>query len=145
MTQFASFINAGPTLEGLTQYPPLTYICVSKLGQHVWCNSLSPVLRQASTWTNTDFPDNKVHGTNMGPTWVLSAPGGPHVCPINLAIRLLLFGPMITNFQVMNWRPVAHGHYLSQCPLDPQKQTSETKYKYCTKISPDYVVCNCDI
>ena len=26
----------------------------------------------------------------MGPTWVLSAPGGPHVGPINLAIRIVL-------------------------------------------------------
>ena len=32
-------------------------------------------------------PDSKVCGTNMGPTWVLSAPGEPHVGPINLAIR----------------------------------------------------------
>ena len=31
-------------------------------------------------------PDSKVDGANMGPTWVLSAPGGPHVGPINLAI-----------------------------------------------------------
>ena len=31
--------------------------------------------------------DNKVHGANMGPTWVLSAPYGPHVGPTNLAIR----------------------------------------------------------
>ena len=31
--------------------------------------------------------DSKVHGTNMGPTWVLSAPDGPHVGPMNLAIR----------------------------------------------------------
>ena len=34
------------------------------------------------------FPDGKVHGTNMGPTWVLSAPDGPHVGPMNLAIRV---------------------------------------------------------
>ena len=33
-------------------------------------------------------PDSKVHGANMGPTWVLSAPDGPHVDPINLAIRV---------------------------------------------------------
>ena len=26
-------------------------------------------------------PDSKVHGANKGPTWVLSAPGGPHVGP----------------------------------------------------------------
>ena len=32
-------------------------------------------------------PDSKVHGSYMGPTWVLSAPDGPHVGPMNLAIR----------------------------------------------------------
>ena len=32
-------------------------------------------------------PDSKDHGANIGPTWVLSAPGGPHVGPMNLAIR----------------------------------------------------------
>ena len=32
-------------------------------------------------------PDSKVHGANMGPTWVLSAPDGPHVGSTNLAIR----------------------------------------------------------
>ena len=36
------------------------------------------------------YPDSKVHGANMGPTWVLSAPDGPHVGPMNLAIRVLL-------------------------------------------------------
>ena len=35
------------------------------------------------TWNN---PGCKVHGANMGPTWVLSAPDGPHVGPMNLAI-----------------------------------------------------------
>ena len=34
-----------------------------------------------------DILDSKVHVTNMGPTWVLSAPGGPHVGPMNFAIR----------------------------------------------------------
>ena len=33
------------------------------------------------------IPDSKVHGANMGPTWVLSAPDGPHVGPMNLAIK----------------------------------------------------------
>ena len=32
-------------------------------------------------------PDSKVHGANMGPAWVLSAPDWPHVGPMNLAIR----------------------------------------------------------
>ena len=36
-------------------------------------------------WLNL-VPDTKVHGANMGPAWVLSSPGGPHVGPMNLAI-----------------------------------------------------------
>ena len=36
---------------------------------------------------NTNNRDSKVHGANMEPTWVLSAPDGPHVGPMNLAIR----------------------------------------------------------
>ena len=35
------------------------------------------------------FPESKVHVTNMGPTWVLSAPGRPHAGPMNFAIRYL--------------------------------------------------------
>ena len=35
-----------------------------------------------------NLPDSKVHGANMGPTWVLLAPDGPHVAPMNLAIRV---------------------------------------------------------
>ena len=34
------------------------------------------------------LPNSKVHGANMGPTWVLPAPGGPRVGPLNLAIRI---------------------------------------------------------
>ena len=40
-----------------------------------------------ATWT---FPDSKVHGANMGPTWVLSAPDGPHVGRMNLVIRVAI-------------------------------------------------------
>ena len=32
-------------------------------------------------------PDSKVHGANMGPIWGRQDPGGPHVGPMNLAIR----------------------------------------------------------
>ena len=34
-----------------------------------------------------NIPDSKVHGAIMGPTWVMSVPDGPHVGPMNLAIR----------------------------------------------------------
>ena len=46
--------------------------------------------QRASNWKMLPFdviPDSKVRGANMGPTWVLSAPDGPHVGPMNLAIR----------------------------------------------------------
>ena len=33
------------------------------------------------------LPDSKDLGANMGPIWVLSAPDGPHVGPMNLAIK----------------------------------------------------------
>ena len=36
------------------------------------------------------YPDSKVHGANMGPSWVLLAPDGPHVDPMNLAIRVCI-------------------------------------------------------
>ena len=35
-----------------------------------------------------NYPDSKVHGANMGSTWVLSSPDGPHVGPMNRAIRV---------------------------------------------------------
>ena len=34
----------------------------------------------------TDNPDSKVHGANMGPIWGQQDPGGPHVGPMNFAI-----------------------------------------------------------
>ena len=37
---------------------------------------------------NHAYPDSKVHGANMGPTWVLPHPVGPHVGPMNLAIKV---------------------------------------------------------
>ena len=44
-------------------------------------------------WVNPVYcPGGKVHGANMGPTWVLSAPDGPHVGNMNLAIRVVYQG-----------------------------------------------------
>ena len=36
------------------------------------------------------IPNGKVHGANMGPTWVLSTPDGPYVGPMHLAIRVVI-------------------------------------------------------
>ena len=47
-------------------------------------------------WHETlSIPDSKVHWANMGPNWVLSAPDGPHVGPMSLAIRVLLGDPSV--------------------------------------------------
>ena len=35
------------------------------------------------------FPDNKVHGANMGPIWGRQDPDGPHVGPMNLAVWVI--------------------------------------------------------
>ena len=45
------------------------------------------MLKSGMDYVNKRGLDSKVRGANMGPIWVLSAPGGPHVSPINLAVR----------------------------------------------------------
>ena len=46
-------------------------------------------------------PDSKVHGSNMGPTWVMSAPDRPTVGPMNIAIRGASF--YHRNCAMWNW------------------------------------------
>ena len=59
------------------------------------------------------YPDSKVHETNMGPTLVLTAPDGPHVGPMNLAIRVCIphiskIGPMSKEHKKLD------GHYAKR-------------------------------
>ena len=46
-------------------------------------------------WLDT-YPDSKVHGANMGPTWGQQDPGGPNVGHVNLTIRVLAWTLFIT-------------------------------------------------
>ena len=48
------------------------------------------------------FPDSKVHGANMGPIWVLSAPDGPHVGPMSLAVRVFILHSYITRMVLLS-------------------------------------------
>ena len=66
-------------------------------------------------------PDNKVHGANIGPTWVLSAPDEPDVGPMNLGIRAtmhmgctLLCFKTSTRFQLLCICQVTHQWILTQ-------------------------------
>ena len=52
----------------------------------MWSIHLPQIHKSSFTNTGAIIPDSKVHGANMGPTWVLSAPDGPHVGPMNIAI-----------------------------------------------------------
>ena len=42
--------------------------------------------KEVSIGLGKGFPDSKVHGADMGPTWSRQDPGGPHVGPVNFAI-----------------------------------------------------------
>ena len=95
--------GAKPLSEPMIVSLPM-YICVtrpqwvnvkfSSWELMTWLQHISGCL-QTQRWLNIGIcmyrdqhlPDSKVRGATMGPTWVLSAPDGPHVGPMNLAIR----------------------------------------------------------
>ena len=45
----------------------------------------NPIKHRLETWRLRHIPDSKVHVAHVGPTWVLLAPGGPRVGPMNLS------------------------------------------------------------
>ena len=57
-------------------------------------------------WRN---PDSKVHGANMGPTWALSDPDGPHVAPMNLSIKEV---NRVWNYGTITYANVSCGYIL---------------------------------
>ena len=60
-------------------------VCVCMISPHTTClRCRRIVLRLCKV-----IPDSKVHGANMGPTWVLSAPGGPMLSPWTLLSGIL--------------------------------------------------------
>ena len=66
----------------------LTHICVTRLrwvkSLHLafpFCLTPTTMIVSVSVW---NIPDGKVHVSNMGPTWVLSAPDGPMLAPWTL-------------------------------------------------------------
>ena len=87
---------AGVKLASLTNNNYSRYECDGpifiEINAIMEIGSLSPAQsytqRQKTNIFPNDFPDSKFHGANMGPAWVLSAPDGPHVGPMNLAIRV---------------------------------------------------------
>ena len=56
-----------------------------------------------NVWISNNIPDSKVHEAYMGSTWGRQDQGGPHVSPMNLAIKDLtvLFG--FNKIQIRAW------------------------------------------
>ena len=65
----------------------LTKSSDAELWRFLWSvpeQTVEQTIERLVTWDA--IPDNKDHGANMAPTWVLSDPGRPQVGPMNLAI-----------------------------------------------------------
>ena len=83
--------------------------------------------------------DSKIHGANMGPSWVLSAPDEPHVGPMNLATG------EVTKIQSHLVLPPAeeHAQFVINQPTTWYSSTpSGIKiyvFSYCNKIWEDYI------
>ena len=54
------------------------------------------------------YPDSKVHGANMGPTWDRQDPDGPHVGPMNLAIWAVAIVPVSVRQPWRIWATKSH-------------------------------------
>ena len=79
-----------PVLTGVTLLQPRPY----EFSRPQYINQLCKWREHSGTEYMLTDPESKVHGANMGPTWVLSAPDGPYVGPMNLAIRICIYLPV---------------------------------------------------
>ena len=68
---------------------------------NVWKRSVT--VRHRKRWTDGKaYLDSNVHGANIGPIWDRQDPGGPHVGPMNLIIRVGL-SPSPTDIHIMTY------------------------------------------
>ena len=71
-----------------TPYSTIFLLFLSIVQQYFCC--FYPSIHYDQITIFQGYPDSKVHVANIGPTWVLLAPDGPHAGPMNLAIRVAL-------------------------------------------------------
>ena len=64
------------------------------------------------------YPDSKIPGANMGPTWVLSAPDGPHVGSRNLVIRVSIISDRVSHVSP----PTTYPYLLFHIHVSAEKQ-----------------------
>ena len=70
--------------ESLKLFMCLLFMCRMHSFNLLWPSEA--LWRHKSDSTMVQFPDSKVHGTNMGPIWGRQDRGGPHDGPMNFAI-----------------------------------------------------------
>ena len=86
--QVIIWTNGGYFTDACMRHSASTRWQCAKKGFHTITRNLEAVSLSAYllvSFSQLD-PASKVYGANMGPTWVLSAPDGSHVGPINFAI-----------------------------------------------------------
>ena len=102
-------------------------ITATKIFNRVWITSQKSLVKRAPVWikNNGCGPDNKVHGSNMGPTWVLSAPVGPHgPCYQGWSVSYLHWQSHSPRSCVIPLRAHWWGTTCHFPPLPPQVQVS---------------------
>ena len=84
------------------------FSCLIQVHHLHWWNEEKSKVNASCVWYHNNFKgnlshnihmyqDSNVHDANMGPTWVLSAPDGPHVGPMNLAIRVFIICNLVNH------------------------------------------------
>ena len=88
-----------------------TAYCLLKYFIFSWCDwRMFEVISLLVRFIVSHIPDSKVHGANMGPTWVLSAPDGPHEpCSLGWLPEVSKYLGLCNGTRDLHWRQtVAH-------------------------------------
>ena len=88
------------------------------------------------------FWDSKIYGANMGSTWVLEAPDGPHVGPMNLAIGVSFIRVMLKQMiskprgfpsPCSYWGTIYSGMLMTYRDINELQVYQNHKKQQCTK------------
>ena len=95
-----------------------------KINKYIYCSHYMALSDMMEYNNESIYPDNKIHGANMGSSLGRQDPGGPHVGPIPmdlaiwLALVLKLFRKYIRSCAIC----IISGHVWSWNPLSIGKQ-----------------------
>ena len=87
----------------------------------IWNYDVLVLRRIYSSLGLNDYPDSKVHGTNMGSSWGRQDPGGSHVGPINFGIWIIPLEENVYNYTGITGFKTVAAHEFSVALPDNQK------------------------